>query len=273
MKIETSSITWNTEASGSKPLPPLVLLHGFAQSLRSFDEFAELLSDAFRILRVDLPGHGATACKHDRLSWETLTSELRDAISQLDSRPAHWFGYSQGGRVALMTALEDCGRIKSLSLLGASPGIADATERQKRSDSDTLLAQSIRQRGIDWFVSYWEALPIFSSQWALPEEKQERIRRERLKCDPKGLAFALEQFGTGTQPDCYPLLREWKKPLMLLAGQHDMKFAASNRKIAETSQANPLVHSVISGAGHAAHIEQPAMLAQLVEEFCKSVKE
>jgi 2-succinyl-6-hydroxy-2,4-cyclohexadiene-1-carboxylate synthase len=272
MKIETQSIIWNAELGGSSSLPPLVLLHGFAQSLHSFDELSGLLSDKFRVLRVDLPGHGGTICQPDSLKWRALTSELRLAAYQMDSRPAHWFGYSQGGRVALMTALDDGASIKSLMLLGASPGIADAQARQTRRDSDALLAQNIRNRGIDWFASYWEALPIFSSQWALPEEKREKIRRERLKCDPRGLAFALENFGTGTQPDCLARLREWNKPLMLLAGEHDVRFAASNRAISEKSQAIPFAHHVISGAGHAAHIERPATVAQQIQEFCNSIK-
>lgn len=273
MRVETQSIIWNVEASGSSALPPLVLLHGFAQSLRSFDELAELLGRDFRILRADLPGHGATVCKVSSLSWCALTSELRQVIHQLDSRATHWFGYSQGGRVALMTALEDNAQIKSLMLLGASPGIADTEAKLTRRDSDALLAQNIRTRGMDWFVSYWEALPIFSSQWALPSDKRERIHRERLKCDPKGLAFALENFGTGTQPNCIEQLKAWNKPLMLLAGEHDVKFAASNRMIAEKSQSAQLVHSVVEGAGHAAHIERPDFVAQQILKFCKSVKD
>lgn len=268
MIVETEHCRWNVVATGANSAPPLVLLHGFAQSLNSFTELAPLLEKKFRVIRVDLPGHGQTQWNERLiLDWPQLTESLLAAVAQIDSRPAHWFGYSQGGRVALMCALRDETRVKSLSLLGASPGIADEQARALRRESDKLLGQNIVGRGMAWFGEYWEALPIFANQKFLAQGTRQLIRFERMSCTPAGLRLALECYGTGTMPNRANDLALWTKPLFLAAGELDAKFVESNQLLAAASKAHPLEHHVIRGAGHAAHIEQPRVFAKLLTSF------
>lgn len=271
MFVETAHFRWHVAVDGQKSDQPLVLLHGFAQSLNSFAELVPLLAKKYRVLRVDLPWHGQTTerTKHV-LDWPTLTNELCQAIEQLDIRPAHWFGYSQGGRAAIMCRVAYAERFRSLALLGASPGIADADERELRKQSDCLLGENIVGRGMAWFAHYWESLPIFATQQFLPEPTRKLIRDERLACTPLGLKMALQCYGTGTMPDCFSEIICWKQPLFLAAGEMDTKFVESNARIAATSQSSELRHVVFPKCGHAAHLERPAEFAKLLIEFFKS---
>lgn len=268
MSVVTEHCRWNASVSGASGAPPLVLLHGFAQSLNSFTELVPLFEKKFRVLRVDLPGHGQTRWNEDAvLDWSRLCLNLLSTIEQLEPRPAHWFGYSQGGRVALMCALADERRVKSLALLGASPGIADEQTRALRRESDRLLGQNIVGRGMAWFAEYWEALPIFANQKFLAQGTRQLIRTERMSCAPAGLQFALEHYGTGTMPDKAGKLAQWTKPLFLAAGELDTKFAESNKVLAAASASRHLEHHLIRGAGHAAHLEQPRAFAKLLTSF------
>ncbi|MBK6765147.1 MAG: alpha/beta fold hydrolase [bacterium] len=268
MSVVTEHCRWNTSVSGANGAPPLVLLHGFAQSLNSFAEFAPLLDRKFRVIRIDLPGHGQTQWSPSAvLDWPCLCANLLAAIEQLEPRSAHWFGYSQGGRVALMCALLAERRVKSLALLGASPGIADEQARALRRESDQLLGQNIVGRGMSWFAEYWEALPIFANQKFLAQGTRQLIRSERMSCTPAGLKFALDNYGTGTMPDRSHELARWAKPLMLAAGELDGTFVESNGLLAKASASRHLEHHVSSGAGHAAHLEQPRQFAKLLTSF------
>ncbi|MCL4305805.1 alpha/beta fold hydrolase [bacterium] len=273
MLIQTQDFHWRVELSGDPSAPPLVMLHGFAQTLSSFDLLLPFLEERLRIIRVDLPGHGETVVdSHVSLGWSTLTSNLLEVIAQVEPRPAHWFGYSQGGRVALMCALSKPAQFASLALLGASTGIANPDERKHRRESDLLLAQNILRRGMTWFTSYWETLPIFATQKSLPPHIQDHIRRERLKCSPEGLALALKYFGTGTMPDCFNDLAGWEKPLFLAAGEIDSKFVESNANISRVSCARLLRRHTLPGCGHAAHIEQPQQFVNLLVEFISAAE-
>ena len=274
MLIQSSDIVWHARSDGDENAPPLVLLHGFAQSLHSFAPIETELSKRFRVLRVDLPFHGQTFVeKHVELDWPKLCANLHQAIAKLELRPAHWFGYSQGGRVALMCALASPGRVKSLALLGASPGYANEAERELRRQSDKLLGDNIVGRGMEWFASYWEALPIFATQKLQPEEARRLIRSECMASMPQGLRLALLTYGTGTMPDCSGELSAWTKPLFLAAGELDKKFVESNARLAKASRSELLRQHVVRGAGHAAHLEQPAEFAKLLIEFYKSQRD
>jgi 2-succinyl-6-hydroxy-2,4-cyclohexadiene-1-carboxylate synthase len=274
MKIQTPDIDWNVRVDGDSGSPPLVMLHGFAQTLNSFDPLIGELSKRYRILRVDLPYHGqSVVTKNVLLDWSVLCGNLYEAVFQLDKRPAHWFGYSQGGRVALMCAMRTAEPMRSLALLGASPGYTSEGERDMRRQSDKLLGENIVGRGMEWFTSYWEALPIFATQRLLPDSARRLIHSERMASTPQGLRLALITYGTGTMPDCSGELSNWKKPLFLAAGELDTKFVESNARIAASTYSSHLRHHVIKNCGHAAHLEKPVNFAELLIEFYKSQRE
>lgn len=266
MIVTTRDLAWHTLVDGDSDAPLLVMLHGFAQTANSFSMHIPELSKHFHILRLDLPGHGQTSTAVS-LDWATLCANLHQAVSQIDSRPAHWFGYSQGGRVAIMCGLANPDCVKSLALLGASPGIADESERATRCDSDKLLGQNIVSRGLNWFTEFWEALPIFATQKDLPEHLRILIRNERMACNPSGLKFALEHYGVGTQPYVLTQLTKWKNPLFLSAGELDEKFRVSNEHIAAESRSILLAQHEFADCGHAAHLEQPEEFTNLLIDF------
>ncbi|MBL0063159.1 MAG: 2-succinyl-6-hydroxy-2,4-cyclohexadiene-1-carboxylate synthase [bacterium] len=271
MIITTRDIAWHALVDGDSDAPPLVMLHGFAQSVNSFTLHVPELTKHFRVVRIDLPGHGGTQAP-TTLDWITLCANLHEAVAQIDSRPAHWFGYSQGGRVAIMCALANPDGVKSLALLGASPGIADESEREMRRDSDKLLGQNIVSRGLNWFTEFWESLPIFATQKDLPEHLQALIRNERMACNPSGLKFALEHYGVGTQPHVLTQLTLWSKPLFLSAGELDEKFRVTNEHIAAESRSLLLAQHEFADCGHAAHLEQPEVFTNLLIDFIQAAE-
>ena len=92
--------------------PPLVLLHGFAQSGESWQTTIDCLPRALRVHAIDLPGHGATGLSRGEPSVELAREMVAEAVETVGGRAAVW-GYSQGARVAFDFALHssaiDCG--------------------------------------------------------------------------------------------------------------------------------------------------------------------
>jgi 2-succinyl-6-hydroxy-2,4-cyclohexadiene-1-carboxylate synthase len=263
-----ASIDWHVEWHGEPGHPVLALVHGFAGSRRTWDELLPELTRRFHLLLVDLPGHGKTPIPDEAdLDLERLGNALGQLIHTSAEGPAFLCGYSMGGRVALHTALFAPETVKAVALIGASPGIAQEHERERRLKSDLDLAKRIRAEGVYWFADYWADLPIFETQKLLPEEVRQRIHRARLECDAEGLAYCLEQFSTGAQECLVPRLRQVKRPLLLIAGQLDRKFSELNEQM-QREAASPLVHRAeIVNAGHAAHLEQPLYVARELVAF------
>ena len=153
-------------------------------------------------------------------------------------------------------------RFLSLTLESASPGIADSRERGMRRRRDNQLADDIQARGMDWFVDYWEKLPLWDSQRRLPADVLARQRMQRLRNSPAGLAGSLRGMGTGAQPSFWARLPQLRLPTALAVGELDGKFRRVNARMAESLPNAKLV--VIDGAGHNTHLERPADFARVV---------
>lgn len=248
---------------------PLLLLHGFTGSSDNWAELTPRLSHRFRVIRVDLPGHGRTAAPadHARGTVPAVAADLATLLAERNATPAHILGYSMGARLALGIALGHPHVVRSLILESGSPGLATAAERAARRTADEALAERIERNGIVAFVDEWERLPLWESQRNLPEATRRRLRERRLRCDPAGLAASLRQMGTGAQPSFWDDLGRLQAPTLLITGALDARFCA----IAAAMRAqNPaLQHQVVAGAGHAPHLEQPAAWLELVERWLK----
>ncbi len=147
---------------------PVLLLHGFTGSSENWGDLVGPLSTSYRVISVDLPGHGLTnsPAEISRYSIENVAQQLIQLLDHLGASPAHWLGYSMGGRLALYAALNFPESFLSLTLESGTAGIVDYEERQERRRHDNSLADFIEKEGIPAFVDYWERLPIFASQMA-----------------------------------------------------------------------------------------------------------
>lgn len=252
--------------TGQTDLPVIVFLHGFTGSVSTWDDVMAALNDRFRMIAVDLTGHGKTAIP-DQVSRFQMAEQLADLDALFRALAITNFtlvGYSMGGRVALAYTQEYPERVKTLVLESASPGLKTAEERDMRMAADLQLANRIENDGIKAFVDFWENIPLFSSQKKLTSDKRENIRNERLQQQAIGLARSLKGIGTGSQPSYWPHLGEMALPILLLTGEMDEKFVVISREMKK--QFPSATHEIINDVGHAIHVEKPVLFATMVEE-------
>ena len=266
------SIRWNYEWRGRESKPVLVLVHGLAGSLRSWNALTRHLERHFRLLLVDLPGHGGTPVPEKPMTLRELGMALGEFMQSIADGATIMCGYSMGGRVALHTALCSSLAVRALILVGASPGIENARERKERQASDHALAEKILANGVEWFADYWGSLPLFASQNMLPPDMQAELRASRLVCDPHGLAYCLKNFGTGEQEFLARKLHRLSCPVLLMAGALDEKFSRLNHYMAASIGTAAVRMVEIPNAGHAAHIENPQAVAREIISFSENVR-
>jgi 2-succinyl-6-hydroxy-2,4-cyclohexadiene-1-carboxylate synthase len=271
-RIEVRGLHMAVEQVGQQGQTPLVLLHGFTGSTASWSELlASLVALGLRVVSIDMPGHGQSDAPVEpaRYTIEQCQSDIVKILRTLGIAPgeAILLGYSMGGRIALYTALG--GFFRALILESASPGIADAGERERRRLSDDALAQRIEQEGVAAFVTYWEQLPLFASQQTLPKAQQAALHQQRLSNRAEGLANSLRGVGTGSQPALHEQLATLTIPTLLIAGELDGKYCAIAQDMAQRLPHSQL--AIIPGAGHTAHLEQPDTFIKLIANFCTEI--
>jgi 2-succinyl-6-hydroxy-2,4-cyclohexadiene-1-carboxylate synthase len=228
------------------------------------------LRSGFRVARLDLIGHGGSDCPDavDAYRMENCALQILTATERLGLERPHLVGYSMGGRAAIAAAVAAPERFASLVLIGATAGIEDAGLRRARVESDRALADRIEQGGVAAFVDEWMALPIFASQARLGAAALERARVERRTNRAIGLANSLRGMGAGAQTPLFDRLDRFVCPVLLVVGEEDAKFRAIARDL--ESRFPDARTSVLSRAGHAAHLEAPDAFAEVVSAFLAS---
>jgi 2-succinyl-6-hydroxy-2,4-cyclohexadiene-1-carboxylate synthase len=166
-----------------------------------------------------------------------------------------------GGRLCLQLALDVPERVLGLVLLGATAGIVDADERAARRTADEALAADLERDGLDAFLARWLALPLFDG--LSPEAADVEDRRRNTVA---GLAASLRLAGTGSQADLWGRLGDLDVPVLVLAGERDAKFSGIGRELAATIGGNARFQ-LVAGAGHAAHLEQPAAFLDVLRSW------
>jgi 2-succinyl-6-hydroxy-2,4-cyclohexadiene-1-carboxylate synthase len=245
--------------------PPLLLLHGFTGSVRSWDEIAPELASLARVIRVDLIGHGQSPSPPEAARY-TLDHAVEDLLALLDHlglSTVDLLGYSMGGRVALHFAVNAPRRLRRLILESASPGIEDEGERARRAQSDDALASRIVHDGLPAFVDEWERQPLLLPAAHVPPEVREKQHARRLQNSPLGLANSLRGMGAGQQRPLWSDLPDLDLPVTLIVGQNDTRYCTVAQRM-QTLLPRADV-TVVEEAGHTVHSDQPGVFVKTVQ--------
>jgi 2-succinyl-6-hydroxy-2,4-cyclohexadiene-1-carboxylate synthase len=234
--------------------PTLVLLHGFTNTGASWDGVVAAVGERYRPLAPDIRGHGTASAA----TPVDLASVIAD-VSALTGQTATLAGYSMGGRLALHAAFALAPRVDRLLLIGASPGLQPPDERAARIEADEQLADEIEAETIEAFASRWAQTPVLADQ---PAHVRAAVDADRRRNTPRGLARALRGLGTGALPSLWDRLPRLDIPVDLIVGERDQKFRATAERMAAALPAARL--HVVAGAGHAAHLEDPAAVAAII---------
>lgn len=278
-----------------------VLLHGFAQTPASWDAVVQQLQAAghrtyvldlyeskgdLKLLSTegaledaeqgkgvegDAGAEGALASARDPLASLGAVCDRVAAIvrlvAQADGAPV-LVGYSMGGRIAAETVVRHPDLpLAGLVLESAGLGPADEAARVALAERNGAWAQRLREEGVAAFMDWWETLPLFASQQALPSEAHAAVRTERISRDAGPLARSLEAWGAHHQAaeevtlSVLAELTNRNVPVLYLAGTLDEKYSA----VAARVRAAGIPVVLVPNVGHNVHLESPSAFGGIVE--------
>ena len=100
---------------------PIVLMHGTAASLHTYDAWTKQLSKDYRVIRLDLPAFGLTGPnKNAEYSIESYTKFLSQFLEKIKVAKFYLAGNSLGGNIAWNYAAEYPEKVRKLILIDAS---------------------------------------------------------------------------------------------------------------------------------------------------------
>lgn len=249
-----------------RPRPTVILLHSSASSARQWQSLAETLQPGFRVLAIDLHGHGA------RPGWAGATPlTLADEAALVrplleEAGGAHLVGHSYGAAVALKAATLHPDLVHSL--VAYEPVLLrllrdDAASRQQAQEF-LAVGESIHDRLLHGdaaaaarlFIDFWSAAGTWD---AMPAARQQAVAG----CMPA----VLGQFEALSGEACpRARLARLGMPMLLLSGARTV---AATRRIAELLRtALPTArHEVLPDMGHLGPIMHPAPVNARIARF------
>lgn len=256
-----------TEVRGNGPT--LVLLHGWGLNVRVWDGLVGQLSDRFRMVTVDLPGHGRSGWLPDRSSLEQQAAQVRETVAAI---AAEYFllGWSLGGQIALQLAAGSTA-IRRLVLIATTPRLIASPDWPHGAPPERLAAQAAGLR-TDYrrTVSEFLDLQVRGSAGGTEALAQlnaalfahgsgEGTLGPRLAALARGLDLLHDT-------DLRPLLAEVTVPTLVIAGQYDrVALPAASHALADSL---PDVRYVeIRRAAHAPFLSHLPELSSLVADF------
>jgi 3-oxoadipate enol-lactonase len=127
--------------------PTLLLLHAAMGSARRWFGWVPHLCRDWRVVRLDLRGHGASEvpASDTALTLDRLVRDVVELLDHLGLERAHVAGNSAGGYLGQQLAMNHPGRVRSLALYGSTPGL-------KKSQAPSWIPQ-IEAKGMRGFLA------------------------------------------------------------------------------------------------------------------------
>lgn len=255
--FKNTSVSYTDQGKGTA----VVLLHGFLENKKMWDEFVPEWSKKFRVITIDLLGHGETDCMGYVHTMENNADVVHEVLSELRLRKAIFVGHSMGGYVALAFAELYPEIVKGLVLLN-STSKADSEERKTNRNRAIKAVKQSFQNFISLSISN-----LFSEEnRGRLTDAIEHVKQEALKTPLQGIVASLE--GMKIRNDREVLLHLTRYPKLLVLGQKD---PVLNYDETKSQVDGTLVQLLSFPDGHMSHIENKDEVKESLLVFFKSI--
>lgn len=229
--------TWVDDGGGSGE--PVLLLHGgLSHSGVLADALGPGLAARYRTVTFDRRGHGRTADSSAPFHYPDMVAETIGVLESVVGAPAHLVGWSDGGIVALLVALERPELVRRIVVVGANFHY----DAFRPADAAPSFAAAVRS-------GYGDRSPDGAGHFGAVVRK----------------SFAL---WTSEPALTVADLARIPQPALVVAGDDDQVPLAHTCTLFEALASGQL--AIVPGASHALPLEQPAALARLVTGFLGS---
>ncbi|NND51521.1 MAG: alpha/beta hydrolase [Flavobacteriaceae bacterium] len=177
----------NIHYSDSGEGKPIVLLHGFLENLKMWDELSKVLQSKCRVISIDLLGHGQTECLGYIHTMEEMAEAVKSVLNHLNLTQYCLIGHSMGGYVALTICEKYGDEIIGLCLAN-STSQSDSEERKLNRDRAVEAVKMNPKTFINVLISN-----LFRPKnRTLFSEEIKALKEEAYKMKVQGIIAAIE---------------------------------------------------------------------------------
>lgn len=252
--------------------PAVLLVHGLGTSLITWQRnVAPLVAAGFRVLALDLPGHGDSD-KPRTLSYDPVSGAnlLRQFLTLREVKQASLVGNSAGGLVAGQFSIAYPEQVDRLVLVAAG-GLGRDVSWFLRLVSVPLLGELLYQprlqNALDLSKRIFYQEPPFLDE-VLPEMYRVRNLPGARYAAVQAVRSSINLWGLRKQQYILHRLSKFAKPVMAVWGQEDSIIPALHARSVARAIPHSLVR-ILPQCGHWPHMEKAEEFNDLLVRFCK----
>ncbi|MGE7623629.1 alpha/beta fold hydrolase [Viridibacillus sp. NPDC096237] len=162
-QIDLNGLIFQYRETGEVSAPPLIALHALGQNSESWDEVATVLGERYRVLALDLRGHGGSA-RTGTYSFEQMSEDLLLFANAMGLERFTLIGHSMGGTVSYLFSETYPSRIEHLVIEDTPPPfhnekIEIPSKPSEQLPFDWIVVPSILQQLNEPNPEWWTRLP------------------------------------------------------------------------------------------------------------------
>lgn len=257
LKIESVTMRYADSGTGV----PVVLLHGYLESLKIWYPFADRLSENYRVISPDLPGHGYSGIIQSVHTMELMAAYIKKLLDRLAVNGCIMIGHSMGGYVALAFAEKYPEYLKGLVLFHSVP-FADSDDKKNNRDREIDLVW----RGKKKLLINTNVPKGFADMNLIRLKSQiSKAKKIGRNTPDAGIVALLE--GMKSRPDRTEVILNCPVPSLWILGRKDnyINYEQVHQKAADLDKNLQLV--VLDNSGHMGFIEEPELSFKVVNDF------
>jgi pimeloyl-ACP methyl ester carboxylesterase len=266
--IPTEKLTFNSSLGEIKYVKtgsgnPVMLIHGFGEDSRIWENQVPVLSEKYLLLIPDIPGSGNSPIMNNG-SIENYARVLKELCEEENLHEPVLIGHSMGGYISLAFADLFPDKIKAFCLFHSS---AYADDEEKIATRRKGI-EFIRKNGAAKFLA--QATPNLFSEATRknnPELLQETINRYANFSEESLVQYYEAMIA---RPDRTHVLKTFKKPIMIIAGKFDT--AVPLEKCLEQAHLGSFSYiHICNNSGHMGMLEEPRDCNDTLSKFLKEI--
>ncbi|MEX6724947.1 alpha/beta fold hydrolase [Parapedomonas caeni] len=264
--IDGAEVYYKDEGQG----PAILMVHGSASSLRTWDRIADRLKSKYRVIRYDIPGYGLSGRVSDEVAKNVQPTDIAEKLlAQLGVNKITFVGVSSGGTLGMFLAARRPDLVERL-ILSNTPSDPVKTDHLVMPESFIKAQAEAKATGFQDMTFWNEYLSYFAGDpKRISAAKREEYYDFNRRTPEKYPVAMVARIGDGKEATT--LMSQVKAPTLLLWGGSDHLLPESAAyRIAEYLKQAQISRVIMPDVGHYPPVEVPERFEQLLSAYIEA---
>lgn len=241
---------------------PLVFLHGYLEAKEVWQPLTDVLSNEFRIITIDLPGHGHSGTAGELHTMEFIAEAVNEVLKSTEIDRIVIIGHSLGGYAALAFAELYPEKLAGYVLFHSHPH-ADTSEAIEKRNREISLVMAGKK---DLMYPGNVSMMFAGKNLMVMPEAVSRVKEIASANPGEGIIAMLN--GMKARPARESVIESGMVPLLWILGRQDRYFtpekALDDIRLPQNAQVE-----ILENSGHLGFIEETEKSARIIAGFAR----